>query len=106
LASEGTVATFVSSAESLSQAYIFPNPYRATQHGSTIMIAGLPNRSSIEIFSASGKPIKRLEERDGDGGLEWDLTDESGTSVGSGIYLVRVETESEESIILKSAIIR
>jgi hypothetical protein len=106
LAPEGNVATFVESAESLADAYIFPNPFRADQHRPEIVIAGLPNRSTIEIFSPTGTQIKTLEERDGDGGLVWDLTDIDGASVGSGVYIIRIETESEESIILKSAIIR
>jgi hypothetical protein len=106
LASDGTVATFASSAETLSEAYVFPNPYRADQHGASIMIAGLPNRSTIEIFSTSGFPIRMLEERDGDGGVAWDLKDESGSLVESGIYIIRIETESEESVMLKSAVIR
>jgi hypothetical protein len=106
LASEGNVATFVSSANSLAEAYVFPNPYRSSEHGASVMIAGLPNRSTIEIFSATGEQIRSLEERDGDGGVAWDLTNERGASVTSGIYIIRIETESEESIILKSAVIR
>jgi hypothetical protein len=106
LASEGTVATFLSSATSLSQAYVFPNPYRANLHGSSVMIAGLPNRSTIEIFSSTGKPVRMLEELDGDGGTVWDLLDDAGTPVSSGVYIIRVEAESEESVLLKSAVIR
>ena len=106
LSSEGTVATFVSSANSLSEAYVFPNPFRLGEHGSFVMIAGLPNRATIEIFSPTGSPIRSLEEVDGDGGTRWDLTDNAGTPVESGVYLIRIESESEESIILKSAVIR
>ncbi|MFC2086079.1 T9SS type A sorting domain-containing protein, partial [Bacteroidota bacterium] len=106
LASEGTVATFLESAASLTEAYIFPNPYREGVHGASLMIAGLPNRSKIQIFSPSGLPVRSLEELDGDGGVAWDLANDSGVQVESGIYIVRIETESEDSVILKSAVIR
>ncbi|MGI9174770.1 MAG: hypothetical protein ACR2GR_05585 [Rhodothermales bacterium] len=50
--------------------------------------------------------MKRLEERDCDGGIAWDLRDEQGSPVPSGIYLVRVEAPGERAVLRKAAVIR
>ncbi|HEY5563967.1 MAG TPA: S8 family serine peptidase [Rhodothermia bacterium] len=106
LASEGTVATFASAASSTREAYVFPNPYRAAEHPQRIMIAGLPGRANIGIFSAQGEPVRFLEELNGDGGVPWDLRDMNGDLVPSGIYIVLVESDGHESVILKTAVVR
>jgi hypothetical protein len=106
LGSEGTVATFASAALTTSEAYIFPNPFRASEHVERVMIAGLPRRASVGIFSPQGEPVRFLEEVDGDGGVPWDLRDMDGESVPSGIYIVLIESEGLETVTLKAAVLR
>jgi len=106
LGSEGTVATFVTAAESTKEVYVFPNPYRAAEHPPQVMIAGLPRNARIAIFSALGEPVRTLEESDGDGGVPWDTRDMHGDLVPSGIYIVLVESEGQETVSIKSAVLR
>ena len=84
----------------------FKNLERAVEHQPRVMIAGLPPEATVRIFSVQGEPIKRLEERNGDGGVAWDLTDDNGQPVPSGIYLVRVEAPDQKAVLRKAAIIR
>ncbi|NKN80561.1 hypothetical protein HF633_12375, partial [Weissella cibaria] len=50
--------------------------------------------------------IRLLEETDGDGGVAWDLNDDGGRPVPSGIYLVRVEAPGHAPVLRKAAVIR
>ncbi len=106
LAAEGTVATLSAFAETLDDVYVFPNPYEAARHQDRMTIAGLPRQATVRIFSMQGLLVRRLEEADGNGGTDWDLRDESGQSVPSGVYLVQVEAEGLESVIRKAAVVR
>ena len=56
-------------------------------------------------MTLSGKTIKVLEEDNGDGGIEWDLKDENGQLVSSGIYLFLASGNGEEKLG-KFAIVR
>jgi len=53
----------------------------------------------------NGILIKTLQETNGDGGLEWDLCDENGNQLVSGIYLYLITNEQQQKIV-KFAIIR
>ncbi|MDX1438684.1 MAG: FG-GAP-like repeat-containing protein, partial [Rubricoccaceae bacterium] len=106
LAPEGNVATLSAFAEDLADVFVFPNPYRSTEHSGRVVIAGLPREATIEIYSVGGEHVRSLEEFDGDGGAPWDLTDENGELVSSGVYIIRVETEGADPVIEKVAIIR
>ena len=106
LAREGSTISLTQAAETLAGVYVFPNPYRDGAHQPRVMVAGLPPEAIISIFSVQGEPVKRLEERDGDGGVAWDLTDNNGEPVPSGIYLVRVEAPDQKAVLRKAAIIR
>ena len=106
LAREGNTISLTQAAESLAEVYVFPNPYREAEHQPRMVVAGLPAEATISIFSVQGEPVRQLEERDGDGGVAWDLTDEDGRPVPSGIYLVRVEAPDQTPVLRKAAIIR
>ena len=106
LASAGQAITLTEAAADLADVYVFPNPCRTAEHAERIMVAGLPSEATVQILSAQGTPVKTLEERDGDGGIAWDLRDERGQPVPSGIYLVRVEAPGERAVLRKAAVIR
>ncbi|MCH7977138.1 MAG: hypothetical protein IIC18_11395, partial [Bacteroidetes bacterium] len=59
-----------------------------------------------EVYALDGAHVRSLEEFDGDGGTPWDLTDDNGEQVPSGIYLIRIETDGQDPVITKVAIIR
>ena len=106
LAPEGNVATLSAFADDLTDVYVFPNPFRADQHAGRVVIAGLPRTAAIEVYALDGAHVRSLEEFDGDGGTPWDLTDDNGEQVPSGIYLIRIETDGQDPVITKVAIIR
>ncbi|ARA92310.1 hypothetical protein AWN76_003390 [Rhodothermaceae bacterium RA] len=106
LAAEGQTASLVAPADDLDQVYLYPNPVDVRRHDARVMVAGLPAEALVQVLSAQGVLVRRLTESDGNGGLWWDLRDEAGQAVPSGIYLVRVEAPDGSAVLQKVAVIR
>jgi hypothetical protein len=84
------------SALDASSAYAFPVPFRASQSGKAIHFINLPSQATIRIFNAAGELVRTLHEIDGDGQLDWDVTNESGTALASDVFFYAIE--SDESV--------
>ncbi|MDP5168721.1 MAG: S8 family serine peptidase [Bacteroidia bacterium] len=90
----GNTATFSTHMEDLSAVFVYPNPVRDHKLFDGLRFANLTREAFIEVYTVSGRRVQRLEEKDGDGGLEWDMRDEGGYRIKPGIYLYRVYTDS------------
>jgi len=101
----GDALQLMFAATDLKNLYTYPNPYRAGLDKDGIMFAGLPSTAEVQIFTFNGYPIRTLTETDGNGGVLWDVRDEKGALVASGIYLYRI-TSGGRSRIDKLAIVR
>jgi len=77
------IVTFVSA--DLSAARIYPNPFRSARGDTTITFDQMPADSTIKIFTVSGRLVKTLNATLDK--IPWDLTNDSGDKVASGIYL-------------------
>jgi len=107
LAEEGRTVRLTKPAEDLSNVFVYPNPYRAREHGNHVTIGGLPATATIRIYTPSGRLVRVLSaERNRDGGYPWDLRNRRGERVPSGIYLFRVNAPDESPVLEKAAIIR
>lgn len=91
----GNTATFSMHMQDLSEVFVYPNPVRNHVLFEGVRFANLTRQAVIEVMTVSGRRVKRLEEKDGDGGLEWDLRDEGGRRISPGVYIYHVYTEEE-----------
>ncbi|MFH1220433.1 MAG: T9SS type A sorting domain-containing protein [Candidatus Eisenbacteria bacterium] len=92
----------VAPGRSIESVYVVPNPYvfRAgwEQGDSKVQFVNVPERAEIEIYDASGgyigtvRPNHRLDGSQA-GTADWNLRDNGGKQVVSGIYIYRVEAE-------------
>ena len=73
---------------SLKDIKIYPQPLKP-QHDKLIF-ANLPGDVEITIYNMNGRKIKDLRAETYFGGISWDLKDDSGHAVTSGIYLFNV----------------
>lgn len=77
---------------------VVPNPYRGRapwdpQGGNEVHFTNLPVRSTIKIYTIAGDLVRTLQHSDRVRDFErWDLTNQDGQSVASGIYMYRVES--------------
>ncbi len=86
----GSDIVLVDYAKNLSGVYVYPNPAKILNGGGKVTFANLPQRAKITIFNLEGKQISELEEKDGNGGVDFNLKDNSGLEISSGIYIFRV----------------
>ena len=92
---EGNTATFSSHQSDLKDVYVYPNPVRPHAEFDGLRFANLTRQADIRIFTLSGRYIQSVSENDGDGGVEWNMTDVQGKRIKPGIYLFHVTTEEE-----------
>ncbi|MBN1560721.1 S8 family serine peptidase [candidate division KSB1 bacterium] len=83
---------------------VYPNPL-VMDDAEAITFANLQQGDQVQILTSRGQLVKTLRKNDGDGDLEWDLTNERGDVVASGIYLYRIS--GDDTLVLdKLAIVR
>lgn len=68
---------------------IYPNPVRPDYYGD-VTIEGLPAGAEIKITTTGGQVVKRAKTNNGF--YKWDVKDNSGAGVGSGVYYVLAVT--------------
>lgn len=102
---EGDTISLIFSNSDLSNIFVYPNPYRSHSAQDYVTIAGLTREATVRILDASGRLIRTLQETDGNGGLRWNLKDESGGLVPSGIYVFYVVGDGAKGVG-KLAIVR
>jgi hypothetical protein len=86
------------------QVRVFPNPWRADQHSPVVTVGNLTVNTQIKIFTVSGRFVKALPMSSTS--TTWDLTNDSGEKVASGVYLVLMETDAGDKHTSKLVVIR
>lgn len=102
------VFSLASALENLDQVAVYPNPYKPHSglgHTKVFFINLLPS-SSIKIYTLTGELVKTLEDERGLGELDWDVTNESGEKIASGIYVYYVSSENSGHKIGKLAVVK
>ncbi len=71
---------------------IYPNPWRQDKHQGDPMIFDQMNlNSTVKIFTVSGHLVRTLNAPAG--GVVWDLTNDSGDRVASGLYIYLITSD-------------
>ena len=74
----------------------YPNPWKADQNGNAfVTIDGLPASAvtRARIFTISGELVRTLS---GTQKVQWDLRNNSGENVASGIYIYLLDANGEQ----------
>lgn len=99
----GSVAKLTSYCEDLRSVFSYPNPVVLKGGSAKITFANLPKHAEIIIYDIRGIKVKTVTEADGNGGVDWDLIDDNGKVLSSGVYLyyVRQFNSNSEEISTK-----
>lgn len=100
-------------AKEIGEANVFPNPYYAVnseelnKYNRFVTFNHLPDEATIRIFNLAGVHVKTIEKNDESQFQRWDLANNSGLPVASGLYIVYIDMPSiGKTKILKVAIIQ
>lgn len=86
---------------------VVPNPYYAysgyetNQLDNRIKFTNLPEKCTIRIYTVSGILIRKLTKDSPQTSLDWDLKNQAGIPIASGLYIVHIEVEGVGEKILK-----
>jgi hypothetical protein len=84
--------------QNLLRVSVVPNPYRAREawdqtDANEVHFINLPTKATIKIYTVAGDLVVKLEHDDPVRDFErWDLKNQTGQEVASGIYMYRVES--------------
>jgi len=92
------LGNLVSAVGALTDVYAYPNPYKPgtggafdrSVFGDGIVFQSLPAKAKIRIYDLSGGLVAKLEDADGDGRCLWNVKNEQGGRVASGVYIYLV----------------
>jgi len=93
-------------AVNLANASVFPNPYKPYQGHAFVTFDGLTAQAKIEVFTIMGEKVYSADETDGDGKSVWNVVNDSGKKLASGIYICRATNNKGEEKFFKLAVIR
>ena len=102
--------TFVPGDSILSLINVVPNPYygyskyESSQLDNRVKITNLPKKSTIRIFTVNGTLVRTIKKSDDLTSIDWDLKNDHGIPIASGLYVIHVRTTidgKEKNKILK-----
>ncbi len=92
---------------------VFPNPYYAAnalepdRFNRFVTFNHLPQKVIVRIFTLGGVQVRKLEKNDESQFLQWDLKNEAGLPVASGLYIAYIDMpEIGKHKVLKLMIIQ
>lgn len=92
---------------------VFPNPYYAVnteeinKYNRFVTFTHLPQKAKIRIFNLAGVLVQTIDKDNNDQFMRWNLANDSGLPVSSGIYLAYIDMpDLGKTKILKLAIIQ
>lgn len=88
---EGAGSSFglIFNKENLDEMYVYPNPFSINSRQNYITFANITQNASIDIFDLTGKFLINIQETNGNGGVEWDMKDQNGNGINTGIFIYR-----------------
>jgi hypothetical protein len=102
-----TTSDAVSALEALELINVVPNPYYAysgyekNQFDNRIKFTNLPVKCEIKIYTVNGTQVRKLTKDSPQTSLDWDLKNQAGIPVASGLYIIHVNVPGVGEKILK-----
>ena len=97
----------------LDEINVFPNPYyginseEINKYQRFVTFNHLPEKAKVRIFNLAGVLVKTIDKDDVTQFLRWDLANQDGLPVASGLYIAYIElSDLGETKILKLAIVQ
>lgn len=96
----------------LDKVKVVPNPYFAysayerSYDAQVLKFIHVQGKATIRIFNIAGQLIKTISKTNNLNEVSWDLRNEAGLKVASGIYIAHVEVEGVGSKVIKFGVVQ
>ena len=90
----------------LNTAHVYPNPFKPSLGHTKIFFTNLTTRTKIKIFNLAGELIYEDEKDTPAGELSWDVKNNKGKPIASGVYIYMITNDNDQTKKGKLAIIR
>jgi len=86
---------------------VVPNPYYAyssyeiNQLDNRVKITNLPAKCQIKIYTVNGTLVRNYLKDDRLTSLDWDMKNQAGITISSGVYLIHVKVDGVGERVLK-----
>jgi hypothetical protein len=85
---------------------VFPNPYKTSLGHTQIQFNNLPASTRIQIYDINGNLVREQHLSPAATSFTWDLKNDSGENIASGVYLYVLTDENNNKRKGKLAVIR
>ena len=89
----GIVNSWRPAQANVSTAHVYPNPCSLRDGCNGVTFTRLTLRAVVSVFTVSGEKVRTIEKNSNIDSIGWDLRNESGERVASGLYLFIVKGE-------------
>jgi len=113
VAIKGHVSTALQAMETVK---VVPNPYygyssyEINQLDNRVKITNLPQQATIKIFTVAGTLVRTLKKDDGMTSIDWDLKNDFGIPIASGLYMIHVRgliwDDNAKELVQKDKVIK
>lgn len=93
-------------AGNLDNVSVYPNPYKPALGHSYIYFDNLTEKVKIQIFTIAGRLVRELNEVTNSQRLNWDVRNDDGEDLASGVYFYLISDEHGNKAKGKIAVIR
>lgn len=91
---------------------VVPNPYYAysgyetNQFDNRVKFTNLPEKCEIKIYTVSGILVRKMTKDSPQTFLDWDLKNQAGIPVASGLYIIHVEVKDGSNTVIGEKILK
>ena len=93
---DGKRIALIKAPQNMDNILVYPQP--VTGDKEWLMVANLGAGTEIRIFDINGHFVVLLKEEDQNGGVRWDLKDDRGQRVSSGIFLYQATFDNQKKL--------
>jgi len=98
-------------ASNLVNAHVYPNPYKPNSNdgrfnATSITFSQLTSHVKIRVYDIAGELVYNTEQDTPNGTLQWDVTNNRGSKLASGVYIYLVTDNNNNKAKGKFAVIK
>ena len=90
----------------LTKAHCYPNPYKPSKGHTKITFSRLTTYAKLKVFNIAGELVYQKEEDTPTGELPWDVVNDRGEKLASGVYIYLITDNSGNKAKGKFAVIK